>query len=171
MTDEQRKQDMETIGIKNGRTGGVLYSHSQVDNTIKITLEKALREDASLSYASLRGASLRGANLSGADLSGADLRGANLSGADLSYADLSGAYLSGKYFQLSRIGSASRMTTYSVDDDIIWCGCFKGTMKEFEDKVRITHKDNELYLNEYLNAIEYLKKQAKLYKKLPNGNQ
>lgn len=49
------------------------------------------------------------------------------------------------------------MTTYDFDKDIIWCGCFKGTLDEFEAKVNITHKDNEQYLKEYLGLINYLK--------------
>ena len=48
------------------------------------------------------------------------------------------------------------MTTYCFDDDIVWCGCFKGTLKEFEIKVKETHKDNKQYLAEYLGFIKYL---------------
>lgn len=49
------------------------------------------------------------------------------------------------------------MTTYCFDDDIIWCGCFKGTLLEFENKVNETHKNNSQYLKEYIGAINYLK--------------
>ena len=49
------------------------------------------------------------------------------------------------------------MTTYDFDKDIVWCGCFKGTLDEFEAKVNDTHKDNEQYLKEYIGFINYLK--------------
>lgn len=73
------------------------------------------------------------------------------------YADLSAANLDKRYISISRIGSQKRMTTYCFEDDIIWCGCFKGTLKEFEVRVKETHKDNARYLKEYIGFIKYLK--------------
>lgn len=70
---------------------------------------------------------------------------------------LSGAYLAKRYIQVSCIGSRKRMTTYCFEDDVIWCGCFKGSLNEFENKVKETHENNELYLKEYLGFINYLK--------------
>lgn len=105
----------------------------------------------------LHGADLRDANLHGANLSYANLRGANLSGANLRDADLSWAKMDKRYIQISCIGSAKRRTTYCFDDDIVWSGCFKGSLAEFEEKVKETHKDNEQYLNEYLGFIQYIK--------------
>ena len=87
-----------------------------------------------------------------ANLNRADLRGANLIGADLS-----GANLSDKIVSVSRIGSRKDMTTYNFDTDEVFCGCYKGTLKEFEAKVKETHKDNPQYLKEYLGAIKYFK--------------
>ena len=49
------------------------------------------------------------------------------------------------------------MTTYCFEDDIIWCGCFKGSLQDFENKVNETHVNNPQYLKEYLGAINYLK--------------
>ncbi len=49
------------------------------------------------------------------------------------------------------------MTTYCFEDDIIWCGCFKGTLVQFETQVNETHENNEQYLKEYLGFINYLK--------------
>ena len=59
--------------------GKVLFEFEKENNTIKDTLEEAIKRYADLSYA----------NLSYADLSYADLSYANLSSADLSYANLS----------------------------------------------------------------------------------
>jgi hypothetical protein len=85
---------MKTIEIKN-LDGKILFSHSQDENTLKITLEKAVRDGVTLYGANLRDADLCGANLSDAYLRGADLRGADLSDAYLSDVDLRGADLRG----------------------------------------------------------------------------
>jgi Pentapeptide repeats (8 copies) len=96
------------------------------------------------------------AYLSGANLSGANLSGANLSGADLSGANLSGANLNKKYLQVTCIGSRKGTTTYCFDDDVIWCGCFTGTLEEFECRVKDTHANNQQHLKEYLGFISYV---------------
>jgi len=93
------------IQIKSRFTAAVLFEHDCENNSLRITLELAIKSGADLRGADLRGADLsdaylsradlRGADLSDAYLSGADLRGADLSGADLSGANLSGADLSG----------------------------------------------------------------------------
>lgn len=97
-----------TIQIKS-TYGDVLYEHTCEDNSVKKTVEKAVKNNISLQgadllasvlygaklrYADLRGADLREADLYNADLSGADLRSADLSGSNLCEAHLSGAYLS-----------------------------------------------------------------------------
>ena len=102
-------------------------------------------------------ADLRGADLRGADLRSANLRGANLSSANLSSADLRGADTDKRYIQISCIGSTKRMTTYCFNDDIIWCGCFTGTLNEFETEVISTHENSPQYLAEYLGFINYIR--------------
>lgn len=97
-----------TIQIKS-TYGDVLYEHTCEDNSVKKTVEKAVKNNISLQgadllasvlygaklrYADLRGADLREADLYNADLFGADLRSADLSGSNLCEAHLSGAYLS-----------------------------------------------------------------------------
>ena len=114
------------IEIKNRLTGSILFEYEKENNTLKDTIEQAIKqgaylrganleganlegaylrganlEGADLEGADLRGANLEGANLEGADLEGADLRGANLEGADLEGADLEGAYLRGAYIYVS----------------------------------------------------------------------
>jgi hypothetical protein len=49
------------------------------------------------------------------------------------------------------------MTTYCFEDDKIWCGCFAGTLEEFEKEVNKTHANNEQYLKEYNGFINYLR--------------
>ena len=155
---------MEKIEIKNKFTGKIIFEFIKENNTIKDTIEEYIKKElesgkssanlsySNLSYANLRSANLSSADLSSANLSSADLRYANLSSADLRYANLDKRYLS-----ITRIGSSNRMTTYCFDDDVIWCGCFRGSLSEFEAKVNKTHKDNELYLKQYIGAINYIK--------------
>lgn len=120
-----------------------------------------------LRWTSLIGADLSGANLKFADLRGTNLKGANLREANLMYAALRDTNLSNvdlreantdkRYIQISCIGSQKRQTTYCFDDDIVWCGCFKGSLNEFEERVKEIHKDNEQYLKEYIGFIQYIK--------------
>ena len=76
------------IEIKNWYTGEVIFSLGVEYNSIKRTVEEAVKQGVDLSYANLKGA-----NLMGADLRSADLRCADLSDSKLAYADLSGASL------------------------------------------------------------------------------
>ena len=103
--------------------GSVLFSFEKENNTIKDTLQEAVKQGANLSSANLRGAYLRGADdlsganlrgayLSGADLSSANLSSANLRGAYLRGADLSGAYLSGANLSSANLSSADLSGAY-----------------------------------------------------------
>ena len=56
--------------------GKVLFELEKENNTIKETLEQAIKENANLRSANLRGANLRSANLRSANLYNANLRGA-----------------------------------------------------------------------------------------------
>ena len=152
------------------------YTKQELDEILR--LHKLWLEDnkegvrADLRWADLRWADLSSANLSRADLSRADLRWAdlssanlrstnlrstNLSSANLRSANLSRANLDKRYIQIACIGSRKDMTTYCFEDDKIWCGCYTGTLEEFEKKVNETHKDKEQYRQEYMGFIKYLK--------------
>ena len=73
--------------------GKVLFEFEQENNTIKDTLEEAIKSYADLRSADLSSADLRSVNLRSADLRYADLRSADLRSADLRSADLSSANL------------------------------------------------------------------------------
>ncbi len=111
----------------NSTFGKLLFEFEKENNSIRSTLIEAAKINA--------------------DLGGADLSGANLSGANLSE----------RYIQIACIGSENRMTTYRFVDDTIWCGCFKGTLEEFENRVKETHKNNPQYFREYLGFIAYIR--------------
>jgi len=86
-------------------SGKVLFEYEKENNTIKDTLEEAMRKNADLRRVSLCGADLRKIDFYGVDLREAnldwtnlcevDLREANLDWADLRRANLYGANLSG----------------------------------------------------------------------------
>ena len=99
-----------------------------------------------------------------ADLSGADLRGADLSGADLRGAKLRGALLSSTDIHaIKNIGSRGGTTYYHVSTDSVICGCFSGTLEEFETKVKKTHSAGSVALAQYIAAIVFFRtiKEAK----------
>ena len=86
--------------------GDIIFTHEKENNTVKDTLQEAVRSGADLRGADLRGAYLGGAYLRGAYLRGADLRGAYLGGADLRGAYLGGADLGGAYLGGAYLGGA-----------------------------------------------------------------
>ena len=91
------------IQITNWINDGVIFEYETENNTIKDTLEMAVKQGVNLQYANLKdadlhhtnleGANLKGANLSIADLSFANLKGANLTDANLTFINLIGANL------------------------------------------------------------------------------
>jgi len=136
--------------------GTPLFEYEAEDNTLKQTIEVAIKSLADLSEADLSKANLSGANLSGADLSRTNLSEANLSGADLSRADLSWANLSRAdlsgakglkdILQIGPIGSRkSYLTALKLDNGKIEIktGYFSVTIEEFEQQVKENNKDNE----------------------------
>ena len=85
---------MKTIEIKN-IYGDVIFKHEAENNSIKLTVEEAVKKNVSLNRADLTVADLTGADLTGADLSWADLIGANVEDAKFKDANLKGAILEG----------------------------------------------------------------------------
>ena len=83
------------IQIKSRFSAEPLFEHDCENNSIRLTLELAIKSGANLIGANLSDANLIGAKLSGANLSDANLIGAKLSGAYLSGANLSDANLIG----------------------------------------------------------------------------
>jgi uncharacterized protein YjbI with pentapeptide repeats len=142
--------------------GDIIFTHEKENNTVKDTLQEAVK-----SSANLYGADLRGADLYGADLYGADLYGANLGSANLRGADLRGADLGEEWGKLEKntdifiagpLGSRNGYTTFFHTDKGIFvqCGCFRGTLDEFVAKVKEIHNDKE-HARNYLAIVEFVK--------------
>ena len=94
------------IQIKYRFTAFVIFEHECENNSMRLTVELALKYRANLSGADLSEADLSGANLSRANLFGADLSRANLSYTNLSYTNLSEANLSGANLSYTNLSGA-----------------------------------------------------------------
>lgn len=64
-----------------------------------------------------------------------------------------------RVLKIDRIGSRKGCTYFfkTLNEIYVRCGCFFGTIAEFENKVNKTHKYNEQYQKEYIGAINYAK--------------
>ncbi len=89
-----------------------------------------------------------------ADLHGADLNGADLRGADLRETG---------FIIIGHIGSRNDVTYYHAQNDIVRCGCFSGTLDEFENAVRSNNNEGQ-YLEEYEALLTFIKSVSKLSK-------
>jgi hypothetical protein len=49
------------------------------------------------------------------------------------------------------------MTTFNATKNIVWCGCFTGTIEKFEIEIKETHHNNEIHLHNYLSVVNYFK--------------
>ena len=156
------------IQIKSRFTGTVLFEHDTENNSIRMTLELAIKSGADLS-----GAYLSGAYMSGADLSGANLSDANLSDANLSRADLSGADLKNKeklvgkrpIFQIGPIGSrCAYFVAYITDKGLRFdAGCQRQITREvFESRLTELHGENE-HANEYRAVLALIDAHADIW--------
>ena len=150
------------IEIKSRFDGKLLFAHEVENNTLKITLEAAVKARANLARASLVGANLVGANLARASLDGANLAGAYLAGAYLT----NGEKLKGKrpILQLGPLGSrSSYLIAYFTDKGVmIRAGCFFGTLDTFAEQCTLKHGDNQ-HGREYGAAIALIKAHAEIW--------
>ena len=64
------------------------------------------------------------------------------------------------YLTIGPIGSRNDYTTFAKSksgDILVFCGCFTGTLEEFETRVREEHGENQ-YGFDYIALIEFIKK-------------
>jgi hypothetical protein len=171
------------IEIKHRFSGKIIFAHEAENNTIKITVEAAVKAKVSLAYSDLSYAVLSYAVLSYADLRYADLRYTDLSYADLRYAVLRYAVLrytdlryatldkgekildsERPFFELGTIGSAARyFHAFLTDKGIrLRAGCFFGSVAEFKAKLKETHAGN-VHEKEYTLALKLIELHFKLW--------
>ena len=133
-------------------------------------LSNANLSDSDLSYVYLSNANLSDSDLRYSDFSNADLRGVDFSGSDLTGVDLTNTnfYLTnlykckGDFVGIENIGSRNDTTHYFYKSDRVICGCFSGTMEEFEEKVKKSYAKDDKEYREYIVAIRTLKELAEI---------
>ena len=161
------------IQIKSRFSAEVLFEHDCENNSIRLTLELAIKSRANLSRAYLSRAYLSRADLSYANLSGTDLSYANLSGTDLSYANLSGANLKNKeklvgkrpVLQIGPIGSrCDYFVAYITDKGLRFdAGCQRQITREvFEARLAERHGEND-HAAEYRAALALIDAHAEIW--------
>ena len=120
----------------------VLFELEKENNTIKETLEQAVKENANLEYANLnnanleyanlRNANLRNANLNNANLNNANLRNANLRNANLNNANLNNANLNNAKNKENAILPIFCKWSYGIKGDLIKIGCVEKTIEQWD---------------------------------------
>src|SRR5574344_1367682 len=161
-------------------TGDLLFEFEDEDNSIRHTVEEAVRQNISLSGADLRGADIRfayleGVNLIRANLSRADLRGTNLSCADLRGtnlrdANLASANLRDANLRNANIRNADLTHAYFGNTDFRDADLRDADLKD--TKLKCAYLDNAdfrgakniPFMPTYLPEGEFI-----AWKKLPNG--
>jgi len=109
------------IEIKCRFSGRVLFLHEQDENTLRLTLDAAVKARAYLA----------GAYLARAYLAGAYLAGANLDGAYLAGANLDGAYLAGETLTKPPISLLNLTWPVLITDGYMRIGCQLHTHEEW----------------------------------------
>ncbi|CAK0776728.1 Type III effector pipB2 [Gammaproteobacteria bacterium] len=151
MDKQLNKKNMKTKIEIRSIFGKLLFEFEKENNTIKDTVEEAVKQyanlrSANLRYADLTSANLRSANLRSADLTSADLRSANLryadlTSADLTSADLTSADLTSADLTYANLRSANLRYadlpifckwSHSIQDGNIRIGCKIKSIEEWE---------------------------------------
>ena len=132
------------ISILNRFSASVVFEADIENNTVKLTLELALKSSANLRGANLCGANLDDANLCGANLCGADLRGADLYGANLDGANLYGANLRGANLDDEKLTKTPLQLNnlkwfVLISDSYLRIGCQRHSISDWEK-----FKDSEI---------------------------
>ena len=102
--------------------GKVLFALEKENNTIKDTLEEAVRNNANLENANLRNANLEDANLENANLRNANLYNANLRNANLEDAENKETAILPIFCKWS----------YGIKGDLIKIGCKEKTTEQWD---------------------------------------
>ena len=68
----------------------------------------------------------------------------------------------GGYLLSKLIGSREAITSYHIKHDVIHCGCFKGTIDEFTNKVHSVYSSG-IYRTQYDEFIELAKNWRNIY--------
>lgn len=112
------------------------------------TLTNSNLVNSKMERTNLKDADLRFTNLGNARLKGVNLTEALLYKTDLSYANIDNMISCGN------LGEHNRVVYYFYKENRIKCGCFDGTLEEFESELLKKYKED----NNYFKALEMFKK-------------
>lgn len=106
------------IEIKNQWNGDVIYSHECENNSMRITLLKAISEEVDVSNSNLRGCNLSDCDLRYTDFRSCDMSGVNFTRSDLRYCDLSSANLARSILNHANMSYCILNNTYLTRADL-----------------------------------------------------
>ena len=121
------------LSILSRFNASLLFEYESEENSLKITLQAAVKSGANLRGANLDGADLYGANLDGANLRDANLRGADLYGANLDGANLRGANLDGEKLTKTPLQLNNLKWFVLISDKYLRIGCQRFTIEEWKN--------------------------------------
>ena len=121
------------LSILSRFNASILFEYEAEENSLKITLQVAVKTGANLEGANLEGANLYGANLRGANLYSANLRGANLEGTNLYGANLEGADLEGEKLTKTPLQLNNLKWPVLISDKYLRIGCQRFTIEEWKN--------------------------------------
>lgn len=152
-----RKSDLKYTNLENTNLSYVnlMYTDLSHSNLSYVNLRKS---DLNYSY-------LINTNLKYTDLTYSNLSFSNLNNANLKYTKfyLTNLYKAkGSFVSVGNIGSRNDATHYFYKINRVICGCFNGTMEEFEDKVKETYTNDTKEYKQYIIAIRTLKELAEI---------
>ena len=154
------RADLRGAGLIVANLIGANLTHAELAHA---NLRHANLRHADLTRANLRHANLRHADLTRANMVCADLTCADLDGANLTHADLTLANITDRIIQIGPIGSRKDYICYNATLDEMRCGCFFGTLTDFEEQVRKNHRTTK-HAREYLAMVRFLEEMREINK-------
>ncbi len=172
-----RGADLSYADLSNADLSNADLSNANLINAnlINANLSNANLSNADLSYVSLINTNLNNTDFSYSDLSNADLSYVSLINANLINANLSDVsqlyncnLSTVKYdyeiYTQQLVGSAGRTITYIPEKDVMFIGCFKGTLKECIKRIDETYSKEHKINKEYKAIIKHFKNLHKIRK-------
>ena len=126
--------------------GKVLFEYEKEDNTIRKTLENAIKAGANLTYANLRDSNLIDSDLTYANLTGSNLRGSNLRGSNLKIIkkQICPIPMEGSFIAYKKASESIVKILIPEDSKRTWNICNRKCRAEFVDVLEITKNGKQV---------------------------
>ena len=123
--------------------GKLLFEYECEENSIKKTVEQAVKEKINLSNSDLSNSNLRNSNLRNSDLRNSNLTNSDLSNSNLSYSDLSNSNLSNSNLSNSNLRNSDLRNSKNKETASLPMFC-KWSVCVIGDKIKIGCKENTI---------------------------